>query len=251
MKLKKNAFARRATRVAHLSLGAVSLAAVAMTSMPHSMRAEENPLVLDNFQTGAGKVAATSGSQTVNQTGSEIVGGTRTISIVYGPAAPSVFGQPSTAQVRPSADPKVVPPALIWSNGFDVVPGIELEYFGLNQDTPLNLNLTDYDRFRVNFEGLSTSIVLTTEVWYGGDFQFYGWESCGLSACNSPFTVDIPFSAFAPGLSPITWSTLDGLFMELTEGSSPLNSPNVAITGFYALPASDPAGTVACVPPTT
>jgi len=235
--------------VARLSLGAVSLATVAMAWMPQTMRAQN--LVLDNFQTGAGKVQAVSGSQGVNQTGAGIVGGTRGISIVYNPAAPSVFGQLSTLQVRPSADPKTVPPALIWSNGFGVVPGIEVEYFGLNDDTPLNLDLTDYDRFRLSFDGTSTGVVLTAEVWYGGDFNLYGAESCGLPASNHPFTLDIPFSAFAPGLAPITWSSLDGLFFELTEGTSPLNSPNLAITGFYAIPATDPAGTITCGPPAT
>jgi hypothetical protein len=34
--------------------------------------------------------------------------------------------------------------------------------------------------------------------------------------------------------------------MELTEGVSPLNSPNLAITGFSAIPASDAQGTITC-----
>jgi hypothetical protein len=213
-----------------------------MALMPQTMRAQENPLVLDNFQTGAGKIQATSGTQSVTQTGSGIVGGGRSISIVYNPAAPSQFGQPSTLQVRPSADPKVLPPALIWSNGFDAVPGIEVEYAGQNADTPLGLNLTNYDRFRLSFEGLSGSIVLTAEVWYGGSFNFYGYQSCGLPASNIPFTVDIPFSAFNPGLSPITWSDLDGLFFELTEGASPLNSPNSGDHGFLRPSGPGPGG---------
>jgi hypothetical protein len=169
---------------------------------------------------------------------------------VYGKKDKSEFGQESTLQVRPSTS-KNVPSALIWSNGFDATPGIELEYFGLNQDTPLNLNLTNYDRFRVGFQGISTGIVLTAEVWYGGDFNTYGIESCGLPASDSPFTVDLPFSTFAPGTTPITWSALDGLFMELTEGTSALNSPNLAITGYSAILATDPAGTITCGPPAT
>jgi hypothetical protein len=72
MKLKTNTFAHTATRVAPLSLGAVSLAAVAMAWMPQTMGAQTPPPangVLDNFATGGGKVAATSGIQTVTQTG--------------------------------------------------------------------------------------------------------------------------------------------------------------------------------------
>jgi hypothetical protein len=252
MKLKTNVFADRVARVARLSLGAVSLATVAMALMPQTMRAQENPLVLDNFQTGAGKIAATSGTQSVTQPGAGIVGGGRYISIVYDPGASSQFGQPSTLQVRPSADPKVLPPALIWSNGFDATPLIEVEYAGPNNDTPLGLNLTNYDRFRFSFEGLSTGVVLVAGVWYGGSFQYDASLPCALTASSNSFTVDLPFSAFTPEqLVPITWSDLDQLTIEITEGTSPLNSPNLAITGFYALPATDPAGTITCGTPTT
>jgi hypothetical protein len=204
--------------------------------------------VLDNFQTGAGKIAATSGTQSVTQPGSGIVGGGRNISIVYNPGAFSQFGQPSTLQVRPSTTK--VPSALIWSNGFDARPLIEVAYAGPNDDTPLGLNLTNYDRLRFSFEGLSTGVVLDAAVWYGGSFQYDAALPCALTASNSSFTVDLPFSAFTPEqLVPITWSDLDGLTIEITEATSPLNSPNLAITGFYALPATDPAGTVTC--PTT
>jgi hypothetical protein len=144
MKFKTNAFAHAATR------GAGLLAAAAMAWMPQTTRAQD--LTLDDFSTGPGKLEATSGSHTVSQTGTGIVGGTRNISLVYGKKDKSEFGQESTLQVRPSTS-KNVPSALIWSNGFDATPGIELEYFGLNQDTPLNLNLTNYDRFRVGFQG--------------------------------------------------------------------------------------------------
>jgi hypothetical protein len=115
----------------------------------------------------------------------------------------------------------------------------------------MGLNLTNCDRLRFSFEGLSTGVVLNTLVWYGGSFQYYAALPCALTASNSAFTVDLPFPAFTAGLSPITWSNLDGITYELTEGTSPLNPPNLAITGFYALPATDPAGTVTCGPPTT
>ena len=236
MKLETNVFALRTTRVAHFATGAGLLALMAMAWMPQTMRAQEgsNPWVLDNVKTGGGRIQGTSGTPSVIQNGSGIIGGERSLTLVFGPNS-DPFGQISTAQVRPSADPKVVPPALIWSNGFDTVPGFYVEYFGLNNDTPLNLNLTDYDRLRVSFEGLSTGVVLVAEVWYGGSFQYFAPLSCGLTASTSAFTVDLPFSAFTPGLAPITWNSLDGLLLQFSEGSSPLNSPNLAITGFSAL----------------
>ena len=249
MKFTTNAFALRATRVAHLAHGAGLLALVALAWMPQTMRAQENPYVFDTFQTGGGKLQTTSGNQSVIQPGSGIIGGARTLTINYA-ASTDEFGQPSTVQVRPSADPKVVPPAMIWSNGFDTTPEFYVEYFGLNSDTPLGLNLTNYDRLRVGFQGLSTNVVLVAEVWYGGSFQYYGFQTCGLTASTRAFTVDLPVSAFTPGTIPITWSNLDGLLLLFSEGSSPLSSPNMAITGFSALlPTPLDPPTVTC--PTT
>jgi hypothetical protein len=144
MRFKTNAFAQTATRVAHLAHGAGLLAVVAMAWMPQTMRAQEgsDPWVFDDFSTAGGKLEATSGPHSVNQTSSEIIGGTRSISLNYTASDPSKFGQESTLQVRPSSK-KQVPSALIWSNGFDATPLIDLQYFGLDADTPLNLNLTN------------------------------------------------------------------------------------------------------------
>ena len=248
MKFKTNAFAHRATRAVHLATGAGLLAALAMACMPQTMRAQEgsDPWVLDDFSTGAGKLEATSGEHTLNQTGADIIGGTRSITILYGKKDKSAFGQESVFQVRPSTSENA-PSALIWSNGFDATPEFVVEY--PSNDTPLNLNVTSYDRFRLSFEGLSTGVELLFEVWYGGSFQYFGPLSCPLTASNSSFTVDLPFSAFTPGLVPITWNSLDQLTLQFSEGTSPLNSPNLAITGFSALMSTDPAGTVTC--PTT
>jgi hypothetical protein len=254
MHYETNAFAQTAKRLTRLARGASLLAALAMAWIPQTMRAQDgsDPWVLDNFRTGGGKLQATSGTHSVIQNGPGMVGGERSLTLVFGPNADE-FGQTSTVQVRPSADPKVVPPAMIWSNGFDTVPYFYVEYDGLNNDTPLNLNLTNYnyDRFRISFKGLSTGVVLVAEVSYGGSFQYYANLGCGLTASNSSFTVDLPFSAFAPGLAPITWNSLDGLLLQFSEGTSPLNSPNMAIIGFSAIMSTDPAGTITCGSPTT
>jgi hypothetical protein len=82
MKLKTNVFA-------------VSLAAVAMAWMPQTMRAQGNALVLDNFQTGAGKIAATSGTQT----GSGIVVGGRSV-LGEAPSGPRWAGPAASRAAR-------------------------------------------------------------------------------------------------------------------------------------------------------
>lgn len=252
MHYETNAFAQRATRVVRLATGAGLLAAVAMALIPQTMRAQEgsDPWVLDDFSTGAGKVEATSGEHTVNQTGADIIGGTRSITILYGKKDKSAFGQESVLQVRPGTSENA-PSALIWSNGFDATPLAYVGYPSDDTDTPLNLNVTSYDRFRLSFEGLSTGVEFLFEVWYGGSFQYYGPLSCPLTASSSPFTVDLPFSAFTPGLAPITWNSLDGIAIQFSEGTNTLDSPNLAITGFSALMSTDPAGTVTCGTPAT
>jgi hypothetical protein len=100
MKFKTNAFAQTATRVAPVSGWACLLAVVAAAWMPQTMRAQEgsNPWVLDNFKTGGGKLQATSGTHSVIQNGSGIIGGARSLTLVFGPNADE-FGQPSTVQV--------------------------------------------------------------------------------------------------------------------------------------------------------
>jgi hypothetical protein len=222
------------------------LAAFAL--MPQMMRAQN--LTLDDFSTAPGKVTATSGTHTTALAGSGIIGGTRYISIVYNKNG-SPFGQSSTLQVRPSTSTKV-PSALIWSNGYDASPEIQV-YYGPNTlaDPPLNLDLTAYNRFRLNFQGLATSLVLAALVDYGPDANIYADEFCTLPASNTPFTVDIPFSKLTPTAgTTIPWNAIGALLIELTEGSSPLNSPNLAITGYSAIPASEAPGTILCGPTT-
>ena len=68
-----------------------------------------------------------------------------------------------------------------------------------------------------------------------------------LCPSNTPFTVDIPFTAFAPTPgTTIPWNAIGALLLDRTEGTSPLNSPNLAITGHSAIPASDAPGTIPC-----
>src|ERR1022692_4499994 len=118
MKLKTKVFALRATRVAHLSLGAGLLALVAMAWIPQTMQAQN--LILDNFATGGGKVAATTGVQTVTQTGTGIYGWFRQIRLTVdngSGVSTDPYQQPVQAQVRPSARASDTS-SLLWSGRY-------------------------------------------------------------------------------------------------------------------------------------
>jgi hypothetical protein len=252
MKLKTNTFAHTATRVAPLSLGAVSLAAVAMAWMPQTMGAQTPPPangVLDNFATGGGKVAATSGIQTVTKTGSGIFGGSRYIQLSVNTADP--YQQPVQVQVRPSNSASD-PSSLLWSIGYGATPRIDLEY-GNPPSAPLNLNLTGYDRLRVNFGGLTGPLNFNIEAY---DINGVG-GICGLNLVASggngeanAFTVDFPFSLFAVatlGGGTIDWGNIE-FFDIIFQGGS-----NLAITKFLAIPttSTEPLSPNVCAAPAT
>jgi hypothetical protein len=252
MKLKTNAFALRAARVAHLSLGAVSLAAVAMAWMPQTMQAQN--LILDNFETGGGKVAATTGVQTVTQTGTGIYGGFRqfTLTVQNGSGAGTdPYQQPVQVQVRPSNSASD-PSALLWSVGYGAAARIDLWYPGSATTENLNLNLSGYDRLRVDFSGLTAPLNFNIEAFDTNGLSALCGINLGPSGYNSdlvPFTVDFPISAFTFGGQPpqINWANID-LIDVIFQGA-----PNLAITKFLAIPngSSEAPATVTCAPPAT
>jgi hypothetical protein len=234
MKLKTNVFALRATRVAHFATGASLLAAVAMALMPQTMQAQN--LIIDNFATGGGKVAATTGVQTVTQTGTGIYGGFRQITLTVQNGlgvSTDPYQQPVQAQVRPSNSASD-PSSLLWSQGYGAVGRIDLEY-GNPPATPLNLNLTGYDRLRIDFSGLTDSLNFNIEAY---DTNGVG-GLCGLNLSASgsngearAFTVDFPLSLFSVTTSggTIDWSNID-LIDIIFQGAS-----NLAISEFLAIP---------------
>jgi hypothetical protein len=212
-------------------------AALALALAPHAMRGQT--LNIDNFKTGSGKIGPlTTTKVTASQTGTGIVGGTRTTTLDQ--TGGSEFDQPSTVQFRPSSKTSV-PSAMIWTNGYKAYPRIDLVY---GSATSLGLNLSAYDRIRVTFNGLQQELNFNLEAWDASNV--YGTCGINLSYYLTTFTVDFPLSAIT-GVGTVNWSNIasfDFIFQGGYDGS-----PNLALTSIQAIPASTPPGTVTCVAP--
>jgi len=253
MHFKTNAFAHRAARVAHLARGASLLAVTAMALVPQTMRAQKDPLVLDDFSTGKGKAESATGAKYYAQTGTGIVGGTRNINLIMGPGdSASVFAQPVQVQVRPQPKDSATPSALIVSAGFQAYGTVQVYYDGSATES-VDLNLVPYDRFRVTFAGLIGTVDFAFEVAdIAGNLSavtcFIGPFS-GTNIDGSGFTittVDIPqASLISPGT--VDWSNIKLISMQLGSASA-YGLSNFAITDLSAIMATDPAGTVTCPP---
>jgi hypothetical protein len=212
------------------------LAAAVMAYMPQVTRAQD--LILDDFSTGAGKLGPiSSGSRTATQTGSGVIGGTRWANLDIGKASSNEFRQPSDLQFLPSTSPNV-PSAMVWTAGYKANARIEVGYGNDAFIAPLNLNLTSYDRLRVNFDGLTQVLNFNVEAWYGPNGTTTATLGCNLPS-SGPFSLDLPLAAFKSA-SPLDWSSIAGFYL-IFQGDSSL-----AITGFSAIPASDPPGSVVC-----
>jgi hypothetical protein len=142
---------------------AVLLTAAALAGLPQAMRAQQLPppppanWILDNFKIGAGGVSSFSGVKNVTlpsnpNTDSDLIGGSRYIELsVSGASNP--YQQAVVVQVRPSTSD---PSSLLWSVGFGTAAAMDLVYG--DNPSPLNLNLTGYDRLRLVFGGLSNAL---------------------------------------------------------------------------------------------
>jgi hypothetical protein len=140
---------------------AILLTAAALAGLPQAMRAQQLPppppanWILDNFKIGAGGVSSFSGVKNVtlpSNPDSELIGGSRYI--ILNPAQ-NPYNQFTEVQVRPSASASV-PSSLLWSVGFGTAAAMDLVYG--DNPSPLNLNLTAYDRLRVVFGGLGNAL---------------------------------------------------------------------------------------------
>jgi len=140
---------------------AILLTAAALAGLPRAMRAQQLPppppanWILDNFKIGAGGVSSFSGVKNVtlpSNPDSELIGGSR--HIILNPAQ-NPYNQFTEVQVRPSASASV-PSSLVWSVGFGTAAAMDLVYG--DNPSPLNLNLTAYDRLRLVFGGLSNAL---------------------------------------------------------------------------------------------
>jgi len=129
--------------------------------LPQAMRAQQLPppppanWILDNFKIGAGGVSSVARVKNVTlpatpNTDSDLIGGSR--HIILNPAQ-NPYNQFTEVQVRPSTS---VPSSLVWSVGYGTAAAMGLVYG--DNPSPLNLNLTGYDRLRLVFGGLSNAL---------------------------------------------------------------------------------------------
>jgi hypothetical protein len=254
MHFQTNAFTRRATRVVHLATGAGLLAAVAMALIPQTMRAQVDPLVIDNFKTGGFKAESTTGTKYYTQTGTGIYGGTRNINLVMGSS--DAFAQPVQVQVRPQPKSSATPSAFIVSGGFGAFAEVDLYYEATGES--LNLNLAPYNRIRVTFAGLTSPQAFFVNVY--DNTGNYSEVECNIGpfAQNGPVgtftttTVDIPEENFGPtSAGPVNWGDIEAIVLEWAQAGSAdyYGVGSFAVKEVSALMASDPVGTVTCGAP--
>ncbi len=199
-------------------------------------RAAHSQLLLDDFSTGPYSVRQSSGQDTNTQAG-QMVGGERlTVFFVCPPGpcgASNPFDQEAGFQIRPGS-----PSALIYSAGYKTGPRVDVQY-GTN--TPLQLNLGQYDRFRVNFDGSDLFVNFNILV-----FTPSGWlqSGCNLAASTNPVSIDFPFADFlGPGTLDFTnINAIDFIF----QTSSAIGANDFAVTSFEAIPNAAPAAQITC-----
>jgi hypothetical protein len=218
------------------------LAVAAILAVPQQAFSQ---LVLDNFSTGSYEKSLKAGSDTNVQSGG-MIGGNRATTFFMCPPGPcgldNQFDQAASFQIRPKT--KIAPAALVFSAGYKVSPRLDV-YYG--SPTALSLNLSAYDRLRVNFDGANQGMNYNILVFTNG---LYSQTGCNLSPpfYGAPYSVDFPFADFTPGqgtpgadFSNIT--LID--FIDQSEGA--FYAANWAITSFEAIPIGAPPGDVTCL----
>jgi hypothetical protein len=251
MKFKTNTFTFPAAPVADLALSAGLLALMAMVLTPLTMRAQVDPLTLDNFSTGPGKVDATSGTRTVRMNGSGIYGGSRAFSILLNKGS-NEFAQTAQAQVRTQLTDSATPSAMLVSEGYGVNGTIQLEYEGPTSES-LNLDMVPYNRFRVTYAGVAELLtleflVIDNTAQYSNVFCAVGPYAPSLSSSGFT-TVDILTASFPPThAGPVNWGNIELVELQWTPANS-YGVNNFAVTDISALTSSDTSvPTVMCTP---
>jgi hypothetical protein len=108
--------------------------------------------------------------------------------------------QPVQVQVRPSSATGV-PSALLLTNGYSAFPRVDLSYgpAGTTTIPPLNLNMTLYQGFSLNFAGLSNQLEFIMLVFdVNGTYDFV---ECGL-ASNIYGTPNLALTRFSATSNP-------------------------------------------------
>jgi hypothetical protein len=183
-------------------------------------------LTIDSFKVGpfSTHTAAASGTNIknpqTNLSGTEVIGGSRVSLLTFG----NPDKQPVALELLPAK------PALIYSAGYNVSPGLELHYTIPAPSANLS---SKYDRFLIDFDGLDHGLVLTIVAW-GVDKKVDGHsgDGCTVLPPEGPFTVSYPFSHITPDVLKTTTdlafifsATSRGLDYALTKISASKGDP--------------------------
>jgi hypothetical protein len=173
----------------------------------------------------------------VNTQSGLMVGGNRETAFTVCQTTPcgatNPFNQDATFQIRPGD-----PAALIVSAGYKSSPRLDVVY---GASSSLGLDLTGFDRFRVNFDG--SDLVLNFNIVV---FTPTGWRQtgCNLDPILNPLSIDFPFADFTgPGASEFT--SLSGIDFIFQSGSA-VGANDFAVRSFEAVPSGAPPAQITC-----
>jgi hypothetical protein len=198
-------------------------------------------LTIDDFSSGAYKKTLATGDDTHTVTGT-MLGGERytyfrVCQQIPCKTAENEFAQSATFQTRLSKKAGV-PSALIVSGGYKTFPLVQA-FWGAH--TPLHLDLTQYDRLRVSFDGIGQVLNFNVQLYSAAGSGQLGCNLLPVQTAQPPYTVDFPFVYFASG---------DGTHIDFTEITYldllAFVGGDYAITKYEIIPASVPAASLTC-----
>jgi hypothetical protein len=198
-----------------------------------SLAVPAHGLVLDDFSTGSQLLRISSGTATAHTAAPGAVGGARSL---YLGVANNLFGNDATLRVNGGV--------LSHNDDAGVYSEAEIQYGNDASGvfTPLNLDLSGQDRFRLHFLEADHLVNLNIVVFSvsGASFSAFG---VNLGPSATPFTVDAPFSSFGAFSMGGGFDDIDLIVVILQRASGGATASDLAIDKFEAVP--EPASLIA------
>jgi hypothetical protein len=215
------------TRVATALLGIAVLA-----SFPGSARA--GSLILDDFTTGAYSKRLHCGERSAFRNGTMVGGVRNTFFSVPCDVGANAFDQTASLEIMKDG-PLAFGAEIRVFHRVEVIYGIDHG----NVFTPLNLDLTGFDRLRVKFDsndlGLNFNVVVLMH-----DGTSLVQAACNLDPGSVPFNVDLRFKEdFLTQAGTPDWSDVDLIDVIFQSGSA-IGANDYAVTAFSATDEVDP-----------
>ena len=205
----------------------------ALAVFPGEARAES--AILDDFTSGPYRARLRCGSETAFQNGT-MVGGVRNTSVIVpcgGGANP--FNQPASLEI-PKGGPLAFDSGIRVFHRVEVVYGIEKG----NVFSPLDLDLSGFDRLRVKFDASDLTLNFNVVVFMR-DGTARAQAGCNIEPRTAPFNLDLRLASdFVPQLGTPDWSDVDAIAI-IIQSASAVGANDYAITAFGATDEADPA----------